>query len=163
MRMSNLFLSTLREVPSEAETISHQLMLRAGIIRKLAAGVYSYLPLGLKVLKKVENIVREEMDNAGAQELLMSALLPAESYQASGRWDVFGENMFRLKDRNNRDFCLGPTHEEIFTETVKSSLKIRVNGLYQNGDGFHHDTYSESDRELREADGMILKMPLLFL
>lgn len=123
MRMSKLFLSTLREVPAEAETVSHQLMLRAGIIRKLAAGVYSYLPLGLKVLKKVENIVREEMDAADAQELLMSALLPAESYQASGRWDVFGANMFRLKDRNSRDFCLGPTHEEIFTDTVKSCLK----------------------------------------
>ncbi len=123
MRMSKLFLSTLREVPAEAETISHQLMLRGGIIRKLAAGVYSYLPLGLKVLKKVENIVREEMDRADAQELLMSALLPAESYQASGRWDIFGPNMFKLKDRNNRDFCLGPTHEEIFTETVKASLK----------------------------------------
>lgn len=123
MRMSKLFLSTLREVPAEAETVSHQLMLRAGIIRKLAAGVYSYLPLGYRVLRKVENIVREEMDNAGAQELLMSALLPAESYQASGRWDVFGANMFRLKDRNNRDFCLGPTHEEIFTDTVKSCLK----------------------------------------
>jgi len=123
MRMSKLFLSTLREVPAEAETISHQLMLRAGIIRKLAAGVYSYLPLGLKVLKKVENIVRTEMDNAGAQELLMSALLPAESYQASGRWDIFGPNMFKLKDRNGRDFCLGPTHEEIFTDTVKSCLK----------------------------------------
>ncbi len=123
MRMSKLFLSTLREVPAEAETISHQLMLRAGIIRKLAAGVYSYLPLGHRVLKKVENIVRTEMDNADAQELLMSALLPAESYQASGRWDVFGPNMFKLKDRNGRDFCLGPTHEEIFTETVKSCLK----------------------------------------
>ena len=123
MRMSKLFLSTLREVPAEAETISHQLMLRAGIIRKLAAGVYSYLPLGHRVLKKVENIVRTEMDAAGAQELLMSALLPAESYQASGRWDVFGPNMFKLKDRNGRDFCLGPTHEEIFTETVKSCLK----------------------------------------
>lgn len=123
MRMSKLFLSTLREVPAEAETISHQLMLRAGIIRKLAAGVYSYLPLGYRVLRKVENIVREEMDKAGAQELIMSALLPAESYQASGRWDVFGANMFRLKDRNNRDFCLGPTHEEIFTDTVKSCLK----------------------------------------
>ena len=123
MRMSKLFLSTLREVPAEAETISHQLMLRAGIIRKLAAGVYSYLPLGHRVLKKVENIVRTEMDNSGAQELLMSALLPAESYQASGRWDVFGPNMFKLKDRNGRDFCLGPTHEEIFTETVKSCLK----------------------------------------
>ncbi len=123
MRMSKLFLSTLREVPAEAETISHQLMLRGGIIRKLAAGVYSYLPLGLRVLKKVENIVRTEMDNAGAQELLMSALLPAESYQASGRWDIFGPNMFKLKDRNGRDFCLGPTHEEIFTDTVKSCLK----------------------------------------
>ena len=123
MKMSKLFLSTLREVPAEAETISHQLMLRAGIIRKLAAGVYSYLPLGHRVLKKVENIVRTEMDNADAQELLMSALLPAESYQASGRWDVFGPNMFKLKDRNGRDFCLGPTHEEIFTETVKSCLK----------------------------------------
>ena len=121
--MSKLFLSTLREVPAEAETISHQLMLRGGIIRKLAAGVYSYLPLGLRVLKKVENIVRTEMDNAGAQELLMSALLPAESYQASGRWDIFGPNMFKLKDRNGRDFCLGPTHEEIFTDTVKSCLK----------------------------------------
>ena len=123
MRMSKLFLSTLREVPAEAETISHQLMLRSGIIRKLAAGVYSYLPLGIRVLKKVENIVRTEMDNAGAQELLMSALLPAESYQASGRWDIFGPNMFKLKDRNGRDFCLGPTHEEIFTDTVKSCLK----------------------------------------
>ncbi len=123
MRMSKLFLSTLREIPAEAETISHQLMLRAGIIRKLAAGVYSYLPLGHRVLKKVENIVRTEMDSADAQELLMSALLPAESYQASGRWDVFGPNMFKLKDRNGRDFCLGPTHEEIFTETVKSCLK----------------------------------------
>ncbi len=123
MRMSKLFLSTLREVPAEAETISHQLMLRGGMIRKLAAGVYSYLPLGHRVLKKIENIVREEMDAAGAQELLMSALLPAEAYQASGRWDIFGPNMFKLKDRNGRDFCLGPTHEEIFTDTVKSCLK----------------------------------------
>ncbi len=123
MRMSELFLSTLREVPAEAETISHQLMLRGGMIRKLAAGVYSYLPLGYRVLRKIENIVREEMDKAGAQELLMSALLPAESYQASGRWDIFGPNMFKLKDRNGRDFCLGPTHEEIFTDTVKSCLK----------------------------------------
>ena len=123
MRMSKLFLSTLREVPAEAETISHQLMLRGGMIRKLAAGVYSYLPLGHRVLRKIENIVREEMDAAGAQELLMSALLPAESYQASGRWDIFGPNMFKLKDRNGRDFCLGPTHEEIFTDTVKSCLK----------------------------------------
>lgn len=116
--MSKLLMPTLREVPAEAEITSHKLMLRAGLIRKLAAGIYSYLPLGLKYYKKVEKIVREEMDRAGAQELLMAALLPAEAYQASGRWEVFGPNMFKLKDRNDRDFCLGPTHEELFTQTV---------------------------------------------
>ena len=123
MKVSNMLLSTLREVPAEAETTSHQLMLRAGLIRKLAAGVYSFLPLGHRVLNKVENIIREEMDAEGAQEVLMSALLPAEAYQASGRWEVFGPYMFRLKDRNDRDFCLGPTHEEIFTDTVKACVK----------------------------------------
>lgn len=120
MRVSNMFFQTLREVPAEAEIASHQLMLRAGLMRKLASGIYSFLPLGYRVFRKIEQIVREEMDRAGAQELIMSALLPAESYQASGRWEVFGAEMFRLKDRNGRDFCLGPTHEEIFTETVKS-------------------------------------------
>ena len=120
MRISKMFLTTLREAPSDAETVSHQLMLRAGLIRRLAAGIYSYLPLGYRVLRRVEQIVREEMDRAGAQELLMSAILPSEAYQASGRWEVFGPEMFRLKDRNNRDFCLGPTHEEIFTQTVKN-------------------------------------------
>ena len=114
---------TLRETPAEAEILSHRLMLRAGLIRKLAAGVYSYMPMGLRALKKVENIVREEMDRAGANELLMSALLPAEAYMASGRWDVFGPEMFRLHDRHDRDFCLGPTHEEIFAETVKGAVR----------------------------------------
>ncbi len=123
MRLSKYLMPTLREVPAEAEIVSHQLMLRAGIMRKLASGVYSYLPMGLRSLKKVENIIREEMDKEDAIEVLMSALLPAESYQASGRWDVFGQSMFRLKDRSNRDFCLGPTHEEIFTDTVKSTIK----------------------------------------
>jgi len=123
MRVSNMFFQTLREVPAEAEIASHQLMLRAGLMRKLASGIYSFLPLGYRVFRKVEQIVREEMDRAGAQELIMSALLPAESYQASGRWEVFGAEMFRLKDRGGRDFCLGPTHEEIFTETVKSVTK----------------------------------------
>ena len=103
MRVSKLLMPTLRENPAEAEITSHQLMMRAALIRKLAAGVYSYLPLGLRSLKKAENIIREEMDNAGAQELLMSALLPAEYYKESGRWDVFGPEMFRLKDRNDRD------------------------------------------------------------
>ena len=118
MRMSKLFMPTLREVPAEAEIVSHKLMLRAGLIRKLAAGIYSYLPLGLRYYRKVEKIVREEMDNAGAQELLMSALLPSEAYKASGRWEIFGDSMFKLKDRWDRDFCLGPTHEELFTQAV---------------------------------------------
>lgn len=122
MRVSKLLMPTLREVPAEAEIASHRLMLRAAMIRKLAAGVYSYLPLGLKTLQNVEQVIREEMDKAGAQELLMSALLPAEAYMQTGRWDIFGESMFRLKDRNDRDFCLGPTHEEIFTETVKNEV-----------------------------------------
>ena len=98
MRMKNLLVPTLREVPAEAELTSHKLMLRAAYIRKLAAGIYSYLPLGLKSLKKVEQIVREEMDRAGANELLMPALLPAEVYQSSGRWEVFGPSMFKMKD-----------------------------------------------------------------
>ena len=123
MRMTRLLAPTLREVPSDAEIASHQLMMRAGYIRKLAAGIYSYLPLGLRCERKVEQIVREEMDKAGAQELLMSALLPAEAYQASGRWDVFGQSMFKLKDRYERDFCLGPTHEELFTQTVINEVR----------------------------------------
>lgn len=114
---------TLREVPAEAEIMSHKLMLRAGLIRRMAAGIYSYLPLGLRTLKKVEQIVREEMDRAGALELLMPALLPAEAYQASGRWEVFGPSMFKMKDRNDRDFCLGPTHEELFTQTVINEVR----------------------------------------
>ena len=123
MRVSNIFMPTLREIPSEAEIVSRQLMLRAGLMRKLASGIYSYLPLGYRTFRKIEQIVREEMDKAGAQELLMSAVLPAEFYQASGRWQVFGSEMFRLKDRHGRDFCLGPTHEEIFTETVKNEIR----------------------------------------
>ena len=123
MRMSKLLTPTLREVPSDAEIASHQLMMRAGYIRKLAAGIYSYLPLGLRCERKVERIIREEMDAADAQELLMPALLPAEAYQASGRWEVFGPSMFKLKDRYERDFCLGPTHEELFTQTVINEVR----------------------------------------
>ena len=122
MKLSKYLTPTLRDVPAEAEITSHQLMLRAGLMRKLASGVYSYLPLGLRALKKIENIVRKGMDDHGAQELLMSALLPKEYYEESGRWEVFGEDMFRLKDRGERDFCLGPTHEEIFTDTVKNTI-----------------------------------------
>lgn len=123
MRMSKMLVATLREVPAEAEIKSHQLMLRAGLMRKNAAGIYSWLPLGLRSLRKVEKIIRSAMDSHGALEVLMPALLPAETYQASGRWDVFGPDMFRLKDRGERDFCLGPTHEEVFTELVKNEVK----------------------------------------
>ena len=123
MKMSNMLISTLREVPAEAEIDSHKLMLRAGMIRKMAAGVYNYLPLGLKVLKKVEDIVREEMNAAGAQEFLASAIIPAELWQESGRWDAYGAEMFRLKDRTGRDYCLGPTHEEVFTDIARSEIK----------------------------------------
>lgn len=123
MKMSNMLISTLREVPAEAEIDSHKLMLRAGMIRKMAAGVYNYMPLGLKVLKKVEDIVREEMNAAGAQEFLASAIIPSELWQESGRWDAYGAEMFRLKDRGERDFCLGPTHEEVFTDIARNEIK----------------------------------------
>lgn len=123
MRMSNMLISTLREVPAEAEISSHQLMLRAGLMRKLASGVYNFMPLGLRTLKKVENIVREEMDAAGAQEFLASALLPSELWKESGRWEVFGPEMFKLRDRNEREFCLGPTHEEVFTDFARNEIK----------------------------------------
>lgn len=123
MRMSQMLFSTQREVPSEAEADSHVLLLKAGMIRRLAAGVYALMPLGFKVFKKIENIIREEMDAADAQELIMSAFLPAEYYQQSGRWDVFGTEMIKFKDRNQRDFCLGPTHEEIFAHVLKQELQ----------------------------------------
>ena len=134
MKMSKMLMLTLREVPAEAEITSHKLMVRSGMMRKMASGIYNYMPLGLKALKNVENIIREEMNNAGAQEFLASALLPAELWQESGRWDVYGAEMFRLKDRNARDFCLGPTHEEVFTDIatneIKSYKQLPVN-LYQ--------------------------------
>lgn len=123
MRMSKMYMPTLREVPSEAEIPSHKLLVKAGMIRKLVSGVYSYLPLGYRVIRKIEKIVREEMDRAGSQELLMSAIQPAELWQASGRWDNFGPEMFKLKDRNDRKFCLGPTHEEYFTNLIKDEIK----------------------------------------
>jgi len=123
MRTSQLLLSTLKETPADAEVISHQLMLRAGMIRKSASGLYTWLPLGLRVLRKVEAIVREEMDNAGAQELLMPAIQPAELWEESGRWEQYGGELLRIKDRHDRDFCFGPTHEEIITDLVRRELR----------------------------------------
>ena len=119
MRMSNLYLHTLRETPSEAELPSHQLLLRAGMIKSLVSGVYTFLPVGYRVIRKIENIVREEMNKIDSQEVHMSAIQPSELWKESGRWDVFGPEMFRLHDRHGREFCLGPTHEEIFTDTIR--------------------------------------------
>lgn len=122
MRTSQLLLATLKETPADAEVISHQLMLRAGLVRRLASGLYSWLPLGLKVLRKVEAIVREEMNNAGAQELLMPVVQPAELWQESGRWEQYGPELLRIHDRHQREFCLGPTHEEIITDIVRNEI-----------------------------------------
>lgn len=134
MKMSKMFVQTLREFPSDAEVISHKMLGRAGFIKKLAPGVYTYQPLMWKVLKKIENIVREEMDRAGAQELLMPFVQPKELWEESGRWEVYGKELMRLKDRHDRDMCLGPTHEEIITSVARDGLKsykqLPVN-LYQ--------------------------------
>ncbi len=123
MRLSTYPINTLRDVPADAEVVSHQLMLRASLIRRLAGGLYTWLPIGLKVLRKVENIVREEMNRAGALEVLMPTLQPAELWQESGRWDQFGPELLRLKDRHERQYCYGPTHEEVITDIARRELK----------------------------------------
>ncbi|NMB08644.1 MAG: proline--tRNA ligase [Tissierellia bacterium] len=122
MRMSKLYMPTLREVPAEVEIPSHNLLLRGGMTRQLVSGVYTYLPLGYRVIKKIEDIVREEMDAAGSQELLMSAIQPKELWEATDRWANFGPEMFKLYDRHQREFCLGPTHEEVFTATIRGEV-----------------------------------------
>jgi prolyl-tRNA synthetase len=123
MRLSTYPINTLRDVPADAEVVSHQLMLRAGLIRRLAAGLYTWLPLGLRVLRKVEAIVREEMNRAGAIELLMPTVQPAELWQESGRWDQFGPELLRMRDRHERSYCFGPTHEEVITDLARRELK----------------------------------------
>jgi len=134
VRMSQLVVPTLREDPREAEVVSHKLLLRAGFIRRLAAGIYTYLPLGFRVLNNVSNVVRQEMDKAGAQEVFMPSLLPAELWKETGRWDMYGKELFRIKDRHERDFCLGPTHEEVITDLVRNAIRSYRNlpvNLYQ--------------------------------
>src|SRR5215207_4975987 len=134
LRMSTLFVRTLREDPSDAEVPSHKLLVRAGYIRRNAPGIYTWLPLGLRVLRKIEQVIRDEMDAMGAQELSFPALLPREPYEASGRWTEYGPNIFRLQDRKGNDFLLGPTHEEMFTLLVKDlygSYKDLPLSLYQ--------------------------------
>ncbi|HET9961266.1 MAG TPA: proline--tRNA ligase [Nitrospiraceae bacterium] len=123
MRVTETLIPTLRDDPGEAETVSHRLMLRAGMIRKVAAGIYTYLPLGLRVFRKIEQIVREEMNRAGAQELLMPIASPAELWRETGRWDYYGKELLRFKDRHERDFCLGPTHEEVITDLFRREVR----------------------------------------
>lgn len=123
MRASKLLIATVKETPADAEVVSHQLMIRAGMIRKLAAGLYTWLPLGLRALRKVEQIVREEMNRAGAQEVLMPSVQPAELWQESGRWEKYGPELLRIKDRHDREFCYGPTHEEVITDLIRNEIR----------------------------------------
>ena len=123
MRASRYFLATLKEAPADAELVSHKLMVRAGLIRRLAGGIYTWMPLGLRVVRKVEAIVREEMNRAGAIELFMPAVQPAELWQESGRWQEYGPELLRLKDRHEREFCVGPTHEEVITDIARREIR----------------------------------------
>lgn len=123
MRVSKLLLATLKESPADAEVISHKLMLRAGMVRKLASGLYTWLPVGLRVLRKVENIIRKELDKVGSQEVLMPATQPSELWKESGRWEQYGPELLRMKDRHGREFCFGPTHEEVITDMVRNELR----------------------------------------
>ncbi|MBI5342421.1 MAG: proline--tRNA ligase [Deltaproteobacteria bacterium] len=142
MRYSQYLMPTTKETPSDAEVVSHRLMLRAGMIRKVASGIYNYLPAGLRVLRKVERIIREEMDRAGAQEVLMPTVVPSELWKESGRWDAYGKELLRFRDRADREFCLGPTHEEVITDLVRREVRsyrqLPLN-LYQIQDKFRDE------------------------
>ena len=122
MKASNFYISTLKEAPAEAELISHQLMIRAGLIRRLGSGLYNWMPIGLRVLRKIESIIRDEMNKAGAIELLMPAIQPSDLWEETGRWDVFGPQMLKINDRHDRSFCFGPTHEEVITDIVRNEI-----------------------------------------
>ena len=140
MKASQYFISTLKEAPAEAELPSHKLMLRAGLIKRVASGLYTWMPMGLRVVRKVEAIVRDEMNQAGSIEVLMPAIQPAELWQESGRWEFYGKELLRLKDRHERDFCVGPTHEEVITDTVRreiNSYKQLPKNFFQIQTKFH--------------------------
>ena len=126
MYYSKILIPTLKESPADAEVISHKLMVRAGMIRQMAAGIYSILPLGLRVLKKVEQIIREEMNQIGGQEVFLPSIQPSELWKESGRWDFYGKELLRFKDRHNREFCYGPTHEEVITNRVSIEFRRKL-------------------------------------
>ena len=154
MRASQFLIATQKETPADAEVISHQLMLRAGLIRRLASGLYTWLPMGLRSIRKVERIVREELDAAGAQELLMPAVQPAELWQESGRWQQYGPELLRLKDRHQRDFCVGPTHEEVITDMMRKevrSYKSLPMNFYQIQTKFREEEMGEVMEEEMEV------------
>ena len=158
MRWSTLFIPTLREVPAEAEVVSHQLLLRAGYIRQLSAGIYNYLLLAQRSLLKIQQIVREEMNAIGGQELFLAALNPAEVWQESGRWDLMGDNLFRLKDRYGRDLCLAMTHEEIVTFIARGELrsyKQLPQIWYQIQTKFRDEPRPKSGNGTRDAVGVL--------
>jgi len=152
MRVTQFLISTLKEAPSEAEVVSHKLMLRAGLIKRLTSGVYTWMPLGLRILRKVETIIREEMNRGGAIELLMPAVQPAELWQESTRWEQYGPELLRIKDRHQRDFCFGPTHEEVVCDVVRREIKsyrqLPLN-LYQIQTKFRDDDPSAFRRHAR--------------
>ena len=148
--MSTLFLRTLRDDPADAEVPSHKLLVRAGYVRRVAPGIYSWLPLGLKVLRRVEDVVREEMDAIGAQEIHLPALLPREPYEATGRWTEYGPNIFRLKDRKGGDYLLGPTHEELFTQLVKGEYSS-----YRHYPVIHYHIQTKYRDEARPRAGIL--------
>ncbi|MFN2425577.1 MAG: proline--tRNA ligase, partial [Candidatus Binatia bacterium] len=142
MRYSRLLIPTLKEVPADAEITSHQLMVRSGMIRQVARGIYDFLPLGKRTLKKVERIIREELDRVGCQEVMLPMVSPAELWQESGRWDFYGKELLRIRDRHDREFCLGPTHEEVMTDLVRRDVRsyraLPLN-LYQIGTKFRDE------------------------
>src|SRR5689334_6318319 len=131
-RFSQLFIPTLKEAPADAQVVSHKLLVRAGFIRQLGAGIYDYLPLAKRTLTRIEQIIREEMSALGAQEFYLPALHPAEIWKESGRWDVMGDNMFRLRDRKHAEYCLGMTHEEIFTAIARDRKSTRLNSSHSS-------------------------------
>jgi len=150
MRASQFLIATVKETPADAEVISHQLMLRSGMIRKLASGLYTWLPMGLRTLRKVERIVREELDASGAQELLMPAVQPAELWQESGRWEQYGPELLRLHDRHNREFCVGPTHEEVITDLIRREIKS-----YKQLPGNYYQIQTKFRDEIRPRFGVM--------
>ena len=153
MKYSRSGISTTKDTPNDAEVISHKLMIRSGMIKKLASGLYTWMPLGLKILKRIENIIRKEMNRVGALEILMPAIQPAELWKESGRWDKYGPELLRISDRHDRDFCFGPTHEEIITDIVRNEVKS-----YKQLPIIYYQIQTKFRDEIRPRFGVMLSL-----